>query len=49
MWAAVAIDRGEDELEWESTSSEPTEEDVAGLREVVAEVIRREPDRTPPQ
>jgi hypothetical protein len=44
-WRSIAIDRGEDELEWESTSSEPTEEDAAELRLVVAEVIRR---ATPP-
>jgi hypothetical protein len=44
-WQSVAIDRGEDELEWESTSSAPTAEDVAGLRLVVAEVIQR---ATPP-
>ena len=42
-WQSVAIDRGEEELEWESASSEPTPDDVAGLRRVVAEVIRRQP------
>jgi hypothetical protein len=46
-WQSVAIDRGEDELDWESTRSEPTSDDVAGLRIVVDEVMRRIPPRRP--
>jgi len=43
-WHSVAVERGgEDELEWESTPSSPTEEDVEGLRAVVAELIERQP------
>jgi hypothetical protein len=42
-WRSVAIDRGEEELDWESTRSEPSPDDVAGLRAVVEEVIRRSP------
>jgi hypothetical protein len=45
-WQSLAIDRGEEELEWESTPSEPSVDDVAGLRRVVAEVIRRQPPRS---
>lgn len=41
-WQSVAIDRGEEELDWESTQSAPSEDDVAGLRLVVAEVLRRQ-------
>jgi hypothetical protein len=40
-WQSVAIDRGEEELDWESTPSQPSIDDVARLRQVVAEVIRR--------
>ena len=43
-WLSVAEDPGGvDELEWQSTKSEPTSADVAGLRIVVAELIRRAP------
>jgi hypothetical protein len=42
-WHAVAVERGNDEEpEWESTPSSPSPDDVEGLREVVAEVIRRQ-------
>jgi hypothetical protein len=41
-WRSVAIDRGEEELDWEMARSEPSPEDVAGLRAVVDEVIRRQ-------
>jgi hypothetical protein len=40
-WQSIAIDRGEDELEWESTASEPTADDAAALKALVTEVIRR--------
>lgn len=41
-WHSVAIDRGGDEeLEWESTRSDPSPDDVTGLRVVVEEIIRR--------
>ena len=43
-WHSVAVERpGEEEPEWESTPSSPSEEDVEGLRALVAELIRREP------
>lgn len=42
-WHSVAVDSGEEELEWESTPSAPSEEDVEALRALVAEVIRRQP------
>ena len=46
-WHSVAVDLGGDEEpEWESTPSEPSAEDVAGLRLVVAELIRPQPSRT---
>jgi hypothetical protein len=44
-WLSVAVDRGEEELQWESTPSEPSVDDVARLRLVVAELIRRQPPR----
>jgi hypothetical protein len=44
-WHSVAVDRGEDELDWESTRSEPSAEDVAGLRVVIAELMRLDRDR----
>src|SRR6185295_6106588 len=42
-WHSTAVDPGDgtDELEWESTPSEPTPSDVAGLRAMVAELLRR--------
>lgn len=40
-WHSVAVDRGEEELEWESTRSEPSPDDVTALRLVVAELMRR--------
>jgi hypothetical protein len=43
-WHSVAVEReGEGDPEWESTPSSPSEEDVEGLRAVVAELIRRQP------
>jgi hypothetical protein len=43
-WLSVAFDPGgADELEWESTPSEPSADDVAALRVLVAEVMRRSP------
>jgi hypothetical protein len=42
-WHSVAVDRGEEELDWESSRSEPSPEDVAGLRIVVGELMRRQP------
>ena len=42
-WQSVAVDRGEEELKWESTHAEPSAEDIAGLRGIVAEMLRREP------
>jgi hypothetical protein len=44
-WRSVAIDRGEEELDWESTRSEPSPDDVTSLRTLVDEVIRRSPPR----
>ena len=44
-WQSVAIDQGEEELDWESTQSAPSEDDVASLRLVVAEVLRRQPPK----
>jgi hypothetical protein len=45
-WHSVAVERGgEEEPEWESTPSEPSPDDVDGLRAVVAELIRRQPPR----
>jgi hypothetical protein len=43
-WLTEAEDPGAvDELEWKATKSEPSEADVAGLRTLVAELIRRAP------
>lgn len=44
-WQSVAIDRGEEELDWESTPSEPSPDDVTRLRALVVELIRRQPPR----
>lgn len=45
-WHSVAVERGGDvEPEWESTPSEPSPDDVDGLRTVVAELIRRQPPK----
>jgi hypothetical protein len=45
-WHSVAVDRGgEEDPEWESTRSEPSPDDVARLRIVVEELIRRQPPR----
>jgi hypothetical protein len=45
-WHSVAVERaGDEEPEWESTPSEPSPDDVDGLRAVVAELIRRQPPR----
>jgi hypothetical protein len=41
-WHSVAVQRNvEEDPEWESTPSSPSEDDVEALREVVAEVIGR--------
>jgi hypothetical protein len=41
-WHSVAVERaGSDELEWESTPSQPSQDDVDGLRRVVAELMGR--------
>jgi hypothetical protein len=44
-WHSVAVDPGggSDELQWESTPSEPSASDVAGLRAMVADLMRRQP------
>jgi hypothetical protein len=43
-WHSVAVERdGVEEPEWESTPSEPSPDDVDGLRAVVAELLRRQP------
>ena len=43
-WHSVALERGdEEELEWESTASSPSEEDVEALRSLVVELIDRQP------
>jgi hypothetical protein len=43
-WQSVAVQQaGEDEPAWDSTPSEPSPEDVDGLRAVVEELIRRQP------
>jgi hypothetical protein len=45
-WHSVAIDQGGgEEPEWESTRSEPSSDDVAGLRTLVQELIGRQPPR----
>jgi GNAT superfamily N-acetyltransferase len=45
-WHSRGIDRPEDdEVEWDSTRSAPTEDDVSRLRLVLAEMIRRQPMR----
>jgi hypothetical protein len=44
-WHSVSIERGEEEPEWESTPSAPSEDDVAGLRALVDEVMRRSPPK----
>ena len=41
-WHSVAVERaGAEEPEWESTPSQPSEDDVEGLRKVVTELMRR--------
>jgi hypothetical protein len=46
-WHSVTVDRGGDEEpEWESTPSQPSAEDVSGLRFVVAELMRRQPPQS---
>jgi hypothetical protein len=40
-WHSVAVERGAEDPEWESTPSSPSEDDVEGLRAIVAELIRR--------
>ena len=44
-WQSVAVDRGEEELDWESMPSAPSPADVESLRLLVTEVIRRQPPR----
>jgi hypothetical protein len=45
-WHSVAVERGDDEEpEWESAPSEPSPDDVDGLRTLVAELIRRQPPK----
>jgi hypothetical protein len=45
-WHSVAVGRaGSDEPEWESTPSQPSEDDVDGLRKVVTELMRRAAER----
>ena len=44
-WHSVAAERGDEEPEWESTPSQPSPDDVDGLRAVVAELIRRQPPK----
>jgi hypothetical protein len=44
-WHSVAIERQGQEPDWESTPSEPSPDDVEGLRELVAELIRRAGER----
>jgi|tagenome__1003787_1003787.scaffolds.fasta_scaffold20903774_2 hypothetical protein len=40
-WHSVAFERDRDEPQWESTPSEPSPEDVEGLRTLVQELMRR--------
>ena len=42
-WHSVAVEQDDNEPAWESTPSEPSPDDVEGLRTVVAELIRRQP------
>lgn len=42
-WVSTAVDHGEEELEWNSTPSEPSVADIAALRWLVAELRRRQP------
>jgi hypothetical protein len=46
-WHSTATDPGDgsDGLQWESTPSDPSPSDVAGLRAMVAELLRRQPVR----
>ena len=45
-WHSVAVEReGDEEPEWESTPSEPSPDDVDGLRAVVAELMQRQPSK----
>jgi hypothetical protein len=46
-WLSVGLDPGEDEpAQLESTPSAPTVEQIAGLRVLVAEMLRRAPPRS---
>jgi len=40
-WHSVAVEQDGEDPQWESTPSEPSLEDVDGLRTLVSEVIRR--------
>jgi len=45
-WHSVAVQRADDnEPEWDSTPSSPSEEDATALRGVAEELIRRQPAR----
>jgi hypothetical protein len=45
-WHSVAVQReAEEEPEWDSTPSSPSEEDAAALRDIAEELIRRQPAR----
>ena len=45
-WHSVAVQRdSEDEPEWDSTPSSPSEEDAVALRGVAEELMRRQPAR----
>jgi len=44
-WHSVAVEQDDDPA-WESTPSEPSPDDVEGLRTVAAELIRRQPRGT---
>jgi hypothetical protein len=49
-WRSVAEDPGgTDELEWQSTQSEPSEDDVDRLRRVAQELIARNPSSAQPR
>lgn len=46
-WHSVAVERaGDAELDWESTPSQPSPDDVDALRLLVEELIRRQPRKS---
>jgi hypothetical protein len=46
-WSSVALDQGEEELQWASTKRAPSEQEITELRSLVDEMIRRAPPSPP--